>query len=196
MPAEFDYYFDVASPATYLSWTQLPKLLEETGATIHYKPILLGGVFKETGNASPITVPAKGKWMFRDLKRWQKSYGVEFWMNDHFPINTLYLMRGLTAYQNDDRFVQLADAIFDGMWVSNKNVNEPEVIGEIVASTGIDPAEFLEKINDPATKQALIDTTAEAVSRGVFGAPTFFVGDNMHWGQDRMHFVKEDLLAE
>ena len=195
MAKEVDYYFDVGSPATYLSWTQMRKLAEETGATINYKPMLIGGLFKATGNSSPITVPAKGKWLFTDLMRYAERYGVTFQMNDHFPVNTLYMMRGLTGYLDDDRFLALADGFFDGMWVTNKNMNAPEVIGAIVAECGIEPDAFMQTINDPAIKQRLIDVTAEAERRGAFGAPTFYVGDAMFWGQDRLDFVREALTA-
>lgn len=195
MANQVDYYFDVGSPATYLSWTQMKKLAEETGAEINYKPMLIGGLFKAIGNSSPITVPAKGKWLFSDLTRFAKRYEVPFVMNDNFPVNTLYLMRGLTGYLEDERFLALADGIFDGMWVSNKNMNEPEVIGAIVSDAGIKPDAFMAKINEPEVKQRLIDVTSEAESRGAFGAPTFFVGDEMFWGQDRLDFVYDALTS-
>ncbi len=195
MTKQVEFYFDVISPASYLAWTQMRTLADETGATVAWKPILLGGVFKATGNASPITVPAKGKWLFADLHRWARAQGVEFKMNDEFPINSLPIMRGLIAYRDDERFGALVAGFFDAMWVSNKNLTEPEVIGRVVAEAGIDPAEFAEKIQDPAVKQALIDATDEAVKRGAFGVPTFFIGDNMHWGQDRLEFVREDLAG-
>lgn len=195
MANQVDYYFDVGSPATYLSWTQMKKLAEATGAEINYKPMLIGGLFKAIGNSSPITVPAKGKWLFSDLTRFAKRYEVPFVMNDNFPVNTLYLMRGLTGYLEDERFLALADGIFDGMWVSNKNMNEPEVIGAIVSDAGIKPDAFMAKINEPEVKQRLIDVTSEAESRGAFGAPTFFVGDEMFWGQDRLDFVYDALTS-
>jgi len=195
MTKEVDYYFDVVSSASYLAWTQLPKLVEETGATINYKPLFLPGLFKATGNSSPITVPPKGKWLFDDLQRWAVHYGVPFNMNDQFPLNSLYMMRGLTAYLDDERFLDLANGFFDAMWVSNKDLTNPEVIGQCVTKAGIDPGEFMEKIGDPALKQQLSDVTKEAQDRGAFGAPTFYVGTTMYWGQDRMEFVKQELLA-
>ena len=195
MTKQLDYYFDVGSPATYLSWTQLPDVVEQSGAKISYKPILLGGLFKATGNASPITVPAKGRWLFSDLNLWAAKYGVTFTMNSNFPVNTLHLMRGLTGYLDDSRFLALADGIFDGMWISDKNMNEPEVVGAIVAAAGVEPSEFMQVIADPKVKQKLIETTKEAEDRGAFGAPTFFVGDQMFWGQDRMDFVRTALAG-
>ncbi len=194
MAKEFDFYFDIGSPATYLAWTQVPKLAEETGAKANYKPILLGGVFKATGNSSPITVPEKGRWLFKDLTRWAKRYGIEFNLNSKFPINTLYMMRGMIAYLEDDRFLALGDAFFEAMWVTDKDLNQPEVMAEVISDAGVDPAEFLERINDQKTKDALMEATQVVIDRAAFGAPTFFVGDEMFWGQDRMEFVREALL--
>ncbi|MEM8649626.1 MAG: 2-hydroxychromene-2-carboxylate isomerase [Pseudomonadota bacterium] len=194
MAKEFDFYFDIGSPATYLAWTQVPRLAEETGAKANYKPILLGGVFKATGNSSPITVPEKGRWLFKDLTRWANRYGIEFNLNSKFPINTLYMMRGMIAYLEDDRFLALGDAFFEAMWVKDKDLNQPEVMAEVVSSAGVDPAEFMERINDQKTKDALMEATQAVIDRAAFGAPTFFVGDEMFWGQDRMEFVRDALL--
>lgn len=193
MTKEVDYYFDCISPAAYISWARLPDLIEESHAKVNYKPMLLGGVFKATGNSSPITVPAKGAYVFEDFKRWAKRYDVPYVVNDKFPINSLYLMRGIIAYKDDLRFMSLTNAIFDAMWVSNKDLTDSEVVAQVVSSANIDPVHFVEAINDPLTKQALIEATDEAISRGVFGAPTFFVDGVMFWGQDRMDFVIEAL---
>jgi len=193
MSKEFDYYFDVGSPTAYLSWTQMPKLIEETGASINYKPVLLGGIFKASGNATPVSVPAKGKWMMSDMALWANKYGVPLKMNSKFPVNTLYLQRGLLAYKDHANFVSLGDAIFDGMWVSNKDMTDMETVAGIVASAGIEPVEFGEKINDAKVKQELISATEEAVNNGLFGAPSFIVDGKLFFGQDRMEFVKEAL---
>jgi len=195
MTKTLDFYFDVGSPTAYLAWTQMPKLLKETGASIHYKPILLGGVFKASGNATPVSVPAKGKWMMGDLALWAKQYGVPLKMNSKFPVNTLYLQRGLLAYKDHANFAALGNAIFDGMWVSDKDMTDMETVAGVVASAGIDPAEFGDKINDPDIKQGLITATEEAVNKGLFGAPSFIVDGQLFFGQDRMHFVKEALLV-
>lgn len=191
-----EFYFDVVSPASYLAWTQLPALVEDTGAQIDYRPFFLPGLFKEAGSSSPITVPSKGKWLFHDLRRWAKRYGVPFWMNDHFPMNSITMMRGLHAWREHEQFMALADGFMDGMWVSNRDMSDPKVLGEIVAEAGIDPEAFVAKVGDPAIKQELVDVTAQAASKGAFGAPTFFVGKEMHWGQDRLDFVREAVMAE
>lgn len=195
MSKELDYYFDVGSPTAYLSWTQMPKLIEETGAQVNYKPVLLGGIFKATGNSTPVSVPAKGKWMTSDLALWANKYGVPLKMNSKFPVNTLYLQRGLLAYKDHANFAALGDAIFDGMWVSDKDMTDMETVASIVASADIDPAEFAEKINDAKVKQGLIEATEEAVNKGLFGAPSFIVEGQLYFGQDRMEFVKAALVA-
>jgi 2-hydroxychromene-2-carboxylate isomerase len=190
-----EFYFDIVSPASYLAWTQMPAIIEETGAEVIYRPFFLPGVFEKAGSASPITVPAKGKWLFHDLTRWAKTYDVPFVMNENFPLSSVYAMRGLNNYRETEHLKALGDGLFKAMWVDNKNINDQAVMGEILSIAGIDPQEYLSKLNDPANKQALVDVGDEAVSRGVFGAPTFFVGKFMYWGQDRLQFVKEDLAG-
>ena len=195
MTKTVEFYFDIVSPASYLAWTQIPDLLSETGAEIVYRPFFLPGVFEGAGSSSPITVPAKGKWLFHDLTRWAKTYNVPFKMNENFPLSSVYAMRGLNNYIGTEYFIPLGDAMFEAMWAENKNINDQMVMGTILEKAGIRANEYMEKLNDPANKQALVAVGEEAVSRGVFGAPTFFVGKFMHWGQDRLQFVKEDLLS-
>ena len=192
-----EYFFDVGSPTAYLAWTQLPKLAAETGARIAWRPMLLGGVFKATGNTSPVTVPAKGRWMNDDIARWARRYGVPFAFNPHFPINTLTLMRGATGLQmrRAGDFLRYLDVVERAMWEAPKNLGDPAVLAATLAAAGFDADEFIALVGDPEVKAKLIATTEEAVARGVFGAPTFFVGDAMFFGQDRLDFVREALLA-
>ena len=192
-----EYFFDVGSPTSYLAWTQLPKVAAETGAEIVWRPMLLGGVFKATGNASPVSVPAKGRWMNDDIRRWAAHYGVPFRFNQHFPINTLTLMRGATGLQmrqpaDFPRYVELVER---AMWESPKNLGDPAVLAATLTEAGFDAEAFAALVADPEVKARLVATTEEAVSRGVFGAPTFFVGDQMFFGQDRLDFVREAVLA-
>ena len=192
-----DFYFDYGSPAAWLAYTQLPKLAADTGATVVLKPILLGGVFQITGNRAPIGVPLKGSYLFRDFARFARRYGVPLVMNPHFPINTITLMRidaGL-AMRSDPRLPIYRDAMFRAIWVDQQNMNDPATVGAVLARAGFDPAGMLAIASDPAVKDALKALTQAAVDRGIFGAPTFFVGDEMFWGQDRLDFVRESLLA-
>jgi 2-hydroxychromene-2-carboxylate isomerase len=190
-----EFLFDVGSPAAYLAWTQMPRLAAETGAQVDYRPMLLGGVFQATGNRSPMEVPAKGQYMQDDLQRFAKRYGVPFRHNPHFPINTLTLMRGALGLQmrEPQRMVPYVDAVFRAIWVDGKNMNDPATVAGVLQQAGFDPEKLLALTQDPAVKDQLKVVTQEAVARGVFGAPTFFVGDQMFWGQDRLDFVKEAL---
>ena len=191
----FEFWFDFGSPASYLAWTQLADITRSTGAQALARPMLLGGVFQATGNQSPATIPAKGRYTFVDFARYAEAYGVPLQRNPHFPINTLMLMRVATGLQmrQPERFEAYCEAVFKAIWVDALNLNDPATTAKALADAGFDPAELLALSNEPAVKEQLKATTTTAVERGVFGAPTFFVGDQMFWGQDRIHFVKKAL---
>lgn len=191
----FEFWFDFGSPAAYLAFTQIPRIEAETGAKAIYRPMLLGGVFQATGNQSPAAIPAKGKYIFDDFNRFSKRYDVPFSNNPHFPINTLLLMRGAAGLQQQqsERFLAYCTAMFQAIWVNALNMNDPATVGGALLKAGFDPQKLMALANDQATKDALKASTTEAVSRGVFGAPTFFVDGQMYWGQDRLDFVKEAL---
>jgi 2-hydroxychromene-2-carboxylate isomerase len=191
-----EFFFDVGSPTAYLAYTQLPQIAQRCGAEIVYRPMLLGGVFKATGNQSPVTVAAKGKWMLADLQLWAARYGVQLQFNPHFPINTLPLMRGAVAMQaiGSERLQTYLNVIMAAMWQHKKNMGDPVVIAEVLNSAGIDSDHFTTQISHDDVKARLVQNTEEAVFRGVFGAPTCFVGKQMFFGQDRLMFVEEALL--
>jgi 2-hydroxychromene-2-carboxylate isomerase len=193
MTKTIEFWFDFGSPTTYLAHTQLPRIAREAGAQLRYKPMLLGGVFKATGNASPVAVPAKGRWMERDIARWATRYGVPFAFNPHFPINTLALMRGAIGLQarQPAAFGPYVDAVFDALWVEPRNLGEPTELVAVLARAGVDAGAFAALVADADVKAALVAQTEAAVARGVFGAPTCFVGDEMFFGQDRLEFVRE-----
>lgn len=197
MAKQFEFWFDLGSPAAYLAWKRLPKLLARTGASVVYRPMLLGGVFKAQGNVSPVTIPAKGKWLYGDLARYARRDGVPLGYPPGFPINTLTLMRGAIGLQmrSPDRFVRYVDALYDAIFGRAQDLRDEKVLARVLDAAGFDPAEIMALASDPEVKQALIRNTEEAVAHGVFGAPTFFVGDEMFWGQDRMDFVAEALAA-
>jgi len=195
MTKAVEFYFDVGSPAAYLAWTQLPKIVQEAHCEIEYRPMLLGGVFQATGNRSPMEVPAKGQYLQDDLQRFARRYGVPFRHNPHFPINTLALMRMVLGLQLREpaRMVPFVDAVLRAIWVEGRNMNDPAVVSAVLQQAGFEPEHMLALAGDPAIKDDLKAATQEAVARGVFGAPTFFVGGEMFWGQDRLDFVKEAL---
>jgi 2-hydroxychromene-2-carboxylate isomerase len=190
--ASIEFFFDYGSPASYLAYTQMPGLAQRTGATVVYRPMLLGGVFKATGNQSPVNIPAKGAWMMIDLPRFARRYGVPYVRNPHFPINTLNLMRGAIAAEMDGRLISYSDAIFRAIWTDQKRMEDPIVIAEVLRAADFDPGTMMAAIGRPEVKDRLKAVTEEAVARGVFGAPTFFVGKEMFWGQDRLGFVEEE----
>ena len=192
-----EFFFDFGSPTTYLAYTQLPRIAAEAGAQLAYRPMLLGGVFKATGNASPVSVPAKGRWMGGDIARWAQRYGVPFQFNPHFPINTLTLMRGAVGLQmrQPEVFDRYTAAVFDAMWVAPRNLGDADEQAALLARAGLQVDAFMALVGDAEVKARLVAHTEEAVSRGVFGAPTCFVGEQMFFGQDRLDFVREALQA-
>lgn len=180
----FDFYFDFGNPASWLAHTQINALCAATGATVNWKPMLLGGVFAATGNHSPATIPAKG-------------YGVSLNLNPNFPVNTLTLMRIAAGLQmNDDaRFLPYMETVYRAIWQDVKNMNDASVVAEVLQAADFDALQLMALAAEPAVKEALKLQTQTAVERGVFGAPTFFVDSQIFWGQDRIDFVREALDA-
>lgn len=195
MSKTVEFFFDLGSPATYLAYTQLPKICAQTDSQLIYTPMLLGGVFKATGNASPATIPAKGRYMFEDLDRYAKRYGVPLKFTADFPINTLMLMRAVMGMQlrHPERFLAFIDCLFNALWVEGRNLNDPATVAAVLTQNGFDPNQVLALTTDEEVKAALKDNTEKAVQRGVFGAPSMFVGDQMFFGQDRLDFILEAL---
>jgi 2-hydroxychromene-2-carboxylate isomerase len=193
MAKTLEFLFDFGSPTTYMAHKRLPDVAARTGASVDYVPILLGGVFKATGNASPATIPAKGAWMQRDLANFAKRHGIAYRSNPYFPINTLHLMRGAAALKGDPRFMAYVDAVFDAMWKEPSNLGDPAEMGPVLERAGVGVDEFRSLVEREDVKGRLKSATEDAVARGVFGAPTFFIGDEMFFGQDRLDFVEEAL---
>ncbi len=192
-----EYYFDFGSPAAYLASTQLQALGADTGASVLWRPMLLGGVFVATGNASPASVPAKGKYIFQDFARFARRYGVSLNTNPFFPINTITLMRIAVGLQmrDDPQFFDYCKTMFRAIWIDARNMNDPGTVAQALRDAGFDASELVALASEPAVKDKLKALTQAAVERGVFGAPTFFVGDQMFWGQDRLDFVRQALTT-
>jgi 2-hydroxychromene-2-carboxylate isomerase len=197
MTKRIEFYFDFGSPTAYLAWTQLPRIAAAAGAELVYKPVLLGGIFQATQNASPMMVPAKGQYMVRDLARFAKRYGVPLNMNPHFPINTLTMMRGAVGVQSrlPERFGAYVETLYRGMWVDQLNLGDPAVLGATLAKAGFEPQALLALTGDAEVKELLKRETEAAVKRGLFGVPAMFVGAEMFFGQDRLDFVREALAG-
>jgi 2-hydroxychromene-2-carboxylate isomerase len=195
MAKDLEFFFDYGSPFSYLADTQLERLAERTGARVIYRPMLLGGVFKETGNSSPIAIEAKRKYMMADLSRWAKHYGLPAPNNPHFPINTIRLMRGAVAAERSGVFAAYHRAVFDAFWRDGLNLGDAAVVREVLARADLDAERLAAASEEHAVKDALRMATEAVVARGAFGAPTFFVGDQMFWGNDRLLFVEQALSA-
>lgn len=192
-----DFYYDFGSPTAYLAWTQIPRICAEKGARLAYKPFLLGAVFKATGNASPVTIPAKARFMFADLERWAKHWDVPLAINPFFPFNSLELMRAAAGIQlrEPQRFDDFNRAIYTAMWVDAKDFGKPAVVAEVLARAGFEPSAVMALAADDQAKALLRANTDEALARGAFGAPTFVVGQDLYWGQDRLFMVEAALAG-
>ena len=193
MPPTVEFYFDFGSPNAYIAHVRLPAILRRAGARIEHKIMLLGGVFQATGNMSPAALKFKLAYIRRDMLRFINKYQVPFRMNPHFPVNTLKLMRGAVVAEEDGFLPSYMDAAFGGMWRDGLNMADDGVFAAALERAGLDAAHVVRRINEESVKDKLKAYTAAAVARGIFGAPTFFVGDEMFFGQDRLEFVEEAL---
>ncbi|HQN50077.1 MAG TPA: DsbA family protein [Phenylobacterium sp.] len=195
-----DFIFDFGSPNAYLSWKVLKDLAVRQGASVNVIPCLLGGIFKATNNQSPMQAfgPVKGKLAYENLEtqRFVKKHGLTaFRMNPHFPVNTLLIMRGQVAANRLGVGEAYREAVLKAMWEDGLKMDDPEVAAGALAAAGLDAKAILEATQDPEVKAELVANTERAVERGVFGIPTFFVGDEMFFGKDRLGQVEEELAA-
>ncbi len=190
-----EFYYDYGSPASYLAWTQLPDVCKRHGADLIYRPVLIGGVFKLTGNVSPVTIPPKGAWFFDDAARYAAHYGVAFRKNPYFIINSLPLMRGAIWAEREGCLEDYNRVMFGACWADGCNLNDTDEIKRTVREGGFDVEALSTAIQNDEIKQTLIKVTQDAVDRGVFGVPTTFVGGEMHFGQDRLEWVERALAA-
>jgi 2-hydroxychromene-2-carboxylate isomerase len=195
------FYFDFGSPNAYLAHRVIPAIEKRTGARFDYVPVLLGGIFKLTGNRSPAEAYAgirnKLAYEARETERFVARHGVRAYrMNQHFPINTLRMMRGAVAAQRLGVFEAYVEACFSAMWEQGLKMDDPAVIAAALAAAGLDADAILALTDDAAVKQTLIDNTEAAVAAGAFGSPTFVVGAELYFGKDRLRDVEEALAPE
>ena len=202
MADHIEFYFDFGSPNAYLAYKVIPELEARLGAgVVQLKAALLGAIFKATGNASPAVtlanIPAKGAYERRVTQRFVKAHGLtQYRPNPFFPINTLSLMRGAVASARLGLFDPYVAAVYAGMWERALNMGEPEVFQGVLTEAGLPAAKIAELIADPEVKQALIDATDEAVRRGAFGSPMFFVGEEPYFGKDQLLAVEAEFLRQ
>ena len=188
MSKKLEFFYDYVSTYSYLANSQIAKIK----ADVVYRPMFLGGVMKATGNSPPLTVKAKGKYLNKDVARWVDRYSIPFRMNPIFPQNTVNALRLALLAQREDCFDVVHQALFDAMWVHEKDLSDPGCLAEIGSGAGMS-ASTLEDIGTDNIKDELRSNTDEAISRGAFGAPTFYVGDEMFFGNDRFEFIEEAL---
>ena len=191
-----EFVFDFGSPNAYLAWKVLPRLAAEAGAAVDIVPCLLGGIFKATNNRSPVEAfgEVKGKLAYEQLetRRFVARHGLSaFRMNPHFPVNTLTIMRGLIAARRAGVGERYLETVLAAMWEQGEKMDDPEVIRRVLDAAGLDGQALLAATQDPEVKAELVANTERAVARGVFGIPTFFVGDEMFFGKDRLEQAVE-----
>ncbi|WP_180090114.1 MULTISPECIES: 2-hydroxychromene-2-carboxylate isomerase [unclassified Acinetobacter] len=192
-----EFYFDVGSPYSYIGFHRIQQIAQQYQAELIWKPMLLGGVFKATGNSSPMAVPAKARYSMIDLQRWAKLWQIPVQMNPYFPINTLQLMRLITAVQlfQPELFLNVLTGIFNAMFGQPRNLNDLNELIQLMQELGLEVAQVKSWLEDEKVKSELKVITEEAIARGVFGAPSWFVDDELYWGVDHLHFVEAALQA-
>ncbi len=196
MERQVEFYFDVVSPYSYLAFGRVERMCREAGAELVLRPMLLGAVHNAVGITAPIEVRSKASYQLRDIQRWAEYYGLPMRFPEPFPFRTLKTMRAAMSEEDLEPFVREAFALYWEEGGAPKGMEETDEDGpvrEVARRIGRDPEEVLEKAASGEAKEALKGATAEALERGVFGAPAFFVGDEMFWGNDRLHFVEAAL---
>lgn len=198
-----EFHFDFGSPNAYLSHLVIPEIERRTGARFEYVPVLLGGVFKLTGNASPMVTQAgvrnKPEYEQREMQRFIQHHQLQerFRMNPHFPVNTLQIMRGAVAALQiaPALYSRYIDAIFAAMWCEPRKLDDPAEIEQVLEAAGLPAADLVAGVQQPEVKAALLANTERSVELGAFGSPSFFVGEELFFGKDRLRDVEELLLS-
>jgi len=200
-PLKVEFHFDFGSPNAYLAELVLPEIERRTGAKFDYVPVLLGGVYKATGNMSPFDslrgIKNKPEYNALETQRFLRRHNItKFQSNPFFPVNTLTLMRGAVAAQFEGVFESYFRAAYHHMWVEPKKMDDPAVFREAFLSSGIDIDRLIARAQQEDVKKKLIENTSDAVARGSFGSPTFFVGNEIFFGKDSLRDVEEEIVAQ
>ena len=199
MAADVEFHFDFGSPNAYLAHLAIPGVERRTGISFKYVPVLLGGVFKATNNVSPAVslrgIRNKPEYQRLETERFLRQYGVPAYVpNPHFPVNTLTIMRGAIVAQREGFFERYVDEVYQHMWARQKKMDDPDVMAQAFAESGLPVKTLLDGVQDPAVKQQLIANTESSVDRGVFGSPSFFVGEELYFGKDKLRDVEEEIV--
>ena len=198
MPVQAEFHFDFGSPNAYLSHLVVPAIEERTGVAFKYVPVLLGGVFKATGNVSPMVslqgIRNKPEYQRLETERFVRQHGIiEYRANPHFPVNTLQIMRGAVFAEREGFLAAFVDAVYRHMWAAPKKMDDAEVIAAALEESSLPAERILAGIGQPEIKAGLIANTESSVQRGVFGSPSFFVGDELYFGKDKLREVEEEI---
>ena len=198
MTKKIDFYFDFASPNAYLSHKVIPGIEQRTGASFNYIPVLLGGIFKTTNNKPPMEafmgITNKNEYQSLEMSRFIERYRLnKFEMNPHFPVFTLQIMRGAIAADIDGYLSEYVEKVMTHMWEEPKKMDDPEVILSAFKESGLDADRLISQIQEPNIKTILITNTEEAVQRGAFGIPTFFIDEEMYFGKDTLWQIEEKV---
>jgi 2-hydroxychromene-2-carboxylate isomerase len=196
-----EFHFDFGSPNAYLAEIALPAIEQRTGVKFEYVPVLLGGVYKATGNLSPAEslrgIKNKPEYNAIETQRFLRRHNItKFKMNPFFPVNTLALMRGAVAAQFEGMFEPYFRAAYHHMWAEPKKMDDPAVFREAFLASGIEIDRLIARSQQDDVKKKLIENTSNAVARGTFGSPTFFVGDEIYFGKDSLRDVEEEIVAQ
>tara|TARA_B100001123_G_C15122077_1_gene951778 strand:+ start:515 stop:1102 length:588 start_codon:yes stop_codon:yes gene_type:complete len=185
----FEFYFDFASPYSFIAHKEIRKIEKEYSIKIKYMPILLGGLLKLAGIQPNADIPIKAKYMIRDCKLWAEKYGITFKFNNYFPIKTLDLMRCVLVAEKKNFSQEFINKIYDGIWKDGLNLNDNKIINKLLKNLDINPEIFLTEASNPLIKEELKKKTNDAFLKGIFGTPSFVINNKVFWGQDRLEFV-------
>ncbi len=188
-----EFFYDYASTYSYLAHREIERIAVAHGAELVFRPMVLGFVFKASGNSMPAAVPAKAAYMVHDVRRWVRHYGLPFRMPSVFPVNTIRALRTAVAALEEGSFAAYHHAVMEAYWAHDQDIGNPEILAAVASGAGLDGPRLVARSEEAPIKASLKANTDEAITRGVFGAPTFFVGDEMFWGNDRLEFVAEAL---
>lgn len=200
MTKSVEFHFDFGSPNAYLAHKVVPEIEARTGVKFTYVPVLLGGIFKATNNVSPVVanqgIRNKGEYQMLEIRRFVEKHGLSaFRFNEHFPVNTLQIMRGAIAAEMDGNLPRYVDVVMAAMWEQSKKMDDPHVIREVLDEADLDGERMLERIQDPDVKAKLVANTEDSVARGSFGIPTFYVDSEIYFGKDRLRDVEEAITG-